>query len=189
MREDDLLTGKLEETNEGYSISKIAGLKACEKLSEQYGIETLSVMPCNLYGQNDSFDLENSHVLSALVKRFYSAKVNQLDSVTLWGDGSAKREFMNVVDAAEAVYFLMKFYKKSELINLGTGSDLTIRELAELIKNKTGFQGKIIWNRDMPNGMPQKLLDVSKLNSLGFKPKISLEDGIEEMIKIYKNSL
>jgi len=189
IKEDYLLTGALEETNEGYSISKISGLKACEKLTEQYGIKTLSVMPCNLYGPNDSFDLENSHVLSALVRKFYDAKINNKKFVTLWGDGKAKREFMHINDAAEAVLFLMNKYDSNKFINLGSGKDISIENLATLIKDKIGFKGQIKWDTTMPNGMPQKLLDISRLSDLGFESKISLEEGISEMIINYKNTI
>ena len=189
IKEDYLLTGALEETNEGYALSKISGLKACEKLTEQYGVKTLSVMPCNLYGPNDSFDLKNSHVLSALVRKFYDAKISKKKFVTLWGDGKAKREFMHINDAAEAVLFLMKNYDSNKFINLGSGKDISIQNLAILIKEKIGFKGQIKWDTSMPNGMPQKLLDISKLIDLGFESKISLEEGINEMIINYKNNI
>jgi GDP-L-fucose synthase len=186
MKEDYILTGKLEPTNEGYAIAKIAGLKMCEVYKKQYGFDSISLMPCNLYGPNDSFDLQHSHVLSALVKRFSDAVTNGLDEITLWGTGIAKREFMHVDDLAKALVFLMENYHDAEMINVGTGTDISIKELAELIADKAGFKGTISWDASKPDGMLKKCMDVSKLNALGFKPEITLSDGIDQMINIYK---
>jgi GDP-L-fucose synthase len=186
MKEDYILTGKLEPTNEGYAIAKIAGLKMCEVYKKQYGFDSISLMPCNLYGPNDSFDLQHSHVLSALVKRFSDAVSNGLDEITLWGSGIAKREFMHVDDLAKALVFLMENYHDAEMINVGTGTDISIKELAELIADKAGFKGTISWDASKPDGMLKKCMDVSKLNALGFKPEITLSDGIDQMVNIYK---
>lgn len=186
MKEEYILTGKLEPTNEGYAIAKIAGLKMCEAYKKQYGFDSISLMPCNLYGPNDSFDLQHSHVLSALVKRFSDAVTNGLDEITLWGTGIAKREFMHVDDLAKALVFLMENYHDAEMINVGTGTDISIKELAELIAVKAGFKGIINWDAAKPDGMLKKCMDVSKLNALGFKPEITLSDGIDQMIEIYK---
>jgi GDP-L-fucose synthase len=186
MKEEYILTGKLEPTNEGYAIAKIAGLKLCENYKKQYGFDSISIMPCNLYGPNDSFDLQHSHVLSALVKRFSDAVTNGLDEITLWGTGIARREFMHVDDLAKALLFLMENYHDAEMINVGTGTDISIKELAILIADKVGFKGTISWDTSKPDGMLKKCMDVSKLNELGFKPEISLSMGIDQMINIYK---
>jgi len=186
MKEDYILTGKLEPTNEGYAIAKIAGLKMCESYKKQYGFESISIMPCNLYGPNDSFDLQHSHVLSAMVKRFSDAVANGLDEIMLWGTGIARREFMHVDDLAKALVFLMENYSDAEIINVGTGTDISIKELALLIADKTGFKGTISWDASKPDGMLKKCMDVTKLNALGFKPKITLSEGIDQMITIYK---
>ena len=186
MKEEYILTGKLEPTNEGYAIAKIAGLKMCEYYKKQYGFDSISIMPCNLYGPNDSFDLQHSHVLSALVKRFSDAVTNGLDEITLWGTGIARREFMHVDDLAKALLFLMENYHEAEMINVGTGTDISIKELAILIADKVGFKGTISWDTSKPDGMLKKCMDVSKLNELGFKSEISLSMGIDQMIDIYK---
>jgi GDP-L-fucose synthase len=186
MKEDYILTGKLEPTNEGYAIAKIAGLKMCESYKKQYGFESISIMPCNLYGPNDSFDLQHSHVLSAMVKRFSDAVANGLDEIMLWGTGIARREFMHVDDLAKALVFLMENYHDAEMINVGTGTDISIKELALLIADKTGFKGTISWDASKPDGMLKKCMDVSKLDALGFKPEITLSQGIDQMIEIYK---
>lgn len=188
MKEEYLLTGKLEPTNEGYAIAKIAGLKLLEGLHKQYGFNSISLMPCNLYGPNDSFDLKHSHVLSALIKRFTDAAENNDDSITLWGTGIARREFMHVNDVARAIVFLMENYNSPEFINIGCGSDISIKELAETIAQKTGYTGSINWDATKPDGMLKKCMDVSRMEALGFKPQISLQQGIEEMIKIYKTT-
>lgn len=186
MKEEHLLTGKLEPTNEGYAIAKIAGIKLLQGYNKQYGMNGISLMPCNLYGPNDSFDLKHSHVLSALVKRFSDAVMSKADSITLWGTGIARREFMHVEDAARAILFMLEHYNSPDFINVGTGTDVSIKELAELIAAKTGFTGTIEWDTSKPDGMLKKCMDVSRMKALGFEPMISLEAGIEQMIAIYQ---
>jgi GDP-L-fucose synthase len=188
MKEEYILTGKLEPTNEGYAIAKIAGLKLCEFYNKQYGFNAISIMPPNLYGPNDSFDLENSHVLSALVKKFVDAKDNSKLEVILWGSGIAKREFMHVTDLAEAALFMMKNYNSYEFINIGTGEDISILDLSLMISDLVGYKGKILWDTTKPDGMLKKCMDITKMKNLGFIPKISLEEGITEMIHSYKKS-
>jgi len=178
MKEEYLLTGELEPTNEPYAVAKIAGIKLCQSYNRQYGTDYISVMPTNLYGPFDNFDLETSHVLPALIRKFHDAKTSGKPSVTLWGSGSPYREFLHVDDLAEACVFLMNNYNKSEIVNIGTGRDITIKELAEMIKGIVGFGGEIIWDRTKPDGTPRKLLDVTRLESLGWKAKTSLRDGI-----------
>lgn len=187
MKEEYLLTGKLEPTNEGYAIAKIAGIKLLEGFYKQYGFNSISLMPCNLYGPNDSFDLKHSHVLSALVKRFTDATENNDAEITLWGTGIARREFMHVDDVAKAILFMMDNYHSHEFINIGCGTDVSIKELAETIAQKTGFKGIINWDSSKPDGMLRKCMDVSRMQALGFEPSISLDQGIEQMIQIYKN--
>ena len=187
MKEDYLLTGKLEPTNEGYAIAKIAGIKLLEAMYKQYRFKSIRLMPCNLYGPNDSFDLKHSHVLSALVKRFSDAKSNSDDSITLWGSGIARREFMHVDDLAKAVTYMILNYNDPQFINIGSGYDLSIRELAEMIALQTGFNGEILWDTSKPDGMLRKCMDVTRMKELGFEPTISLEAGIKEMIHIYNN--
>jgi GDP-L-fucose synthase len=186
MREESLLTGPLEPTNEGYAVAKIAGLRMAQYYARQYGMRVVCPMPCNLYGTNDSFDLENSHVLSALVRRFCDAVAQGNSRVTVWGSGLPRREFLHVDDAAEGILLFMERWLSPEIINLGTGSDVTIRELAELIAEKTGFQGEIAWDTNMPDGMPRKLLDVTKAAALGFQPRISLSQGVVQTISEYR---
>lgn len=185
MKEEYLLDGKLEPTNEGYALAKIAGLKMCEYYHKQYGFDAVGLMPCNIYGPNEKFDLEKSHVLSALVKRFVDAKVEGRSSVTLWGTGVARREFLHVDDLARAVHFAIENYHGHDFINIGSGYDISIKELAETISNKVGYKGQIEWDTNRPDGMLRKCLDVSNMKALGFVPHISLEDGIGEMIKSY----
>lgn len=179
IKEEYFLTGKLEETNDAYAIAKIAGIKMCQSFNEQYGTNFISVMPTNLYGPNDNFDLKNSHVLPAFIRKFHEAKIKKKKEVILWGTGKVYREFMYVDDGADACVFSMENYNSSEIINVGTGKDLTIRELAQLVKKIVGFSGRIVWDRSKPNGTPRKLLDVNRLFSLGWRPKISLEEGIK----------
>jgi GDP-L-fucose synthase len=186
MKEEYLLTGPLEPTNEGYAIAKIAGLRLAQYYTQQYGMSTLSPMPCNLYGPNDSFDPLHSHVLSALVRKFTDAVDEGKPEVGMWGTGSARREFLHVDDMAEAVLFLMEHWPSPEIINVGAGTDLSIRELAELIAGKVGFTGQMVWDTNMPDGMPRKCMDVSKLSTLGFRPRISLEMGIDGVIADYR---
>ena len=178
LKESYLLSGYLEETNEPYAIAKIAGIKMCEAYRAQYGCDFISVMPTNLYGPNDNYDLENSHVLPAMIRKFHEAKERGDASMTLWGTGSPMREFLHADDLAEACVYLMESYSDSELVNIGTGIDVTIKELAETVKQIVGFEGEIKWDTSRPDGTPRKLMDVSKLHSLGWKHKIELKDGI-----------
>ena len=178
MPESCLLTSSLEETNEAYALAKISGLKYCEYLNRQYGTDYISVMPTNLYGPNDNYHPEHSHVLPALIRRFHEAKEAGEKVVTCWGTGTPLREFMYVDDLADACVFLMNHYSGNETVNLGTGEELTIRELAELVAKVTGFAGEIRWDASKPDGTPRKLLDVSKLERLGWRYKTELEDGI-----------
>ncbi|HKR04132.1 MAG TPA: GDP-L-fucose synthase [Bacteroidia bacterium] len=186
MKEEYLLTGKLEPTNEGYAIAKIAGIKMMEYYHRQYGFKSISLMPCNLYGPNDSFDLQHSHVLSALVKRFTDAADENKNEITLWGSGIAKREFMHVDDLARITVYMMEHHEDTNFINIGWGEDISIKELAEMIASKTNFKGKINWDTSKPDGMLRKCMDVSKMKALGIQPEITLEKGVEQMISIYK---
>ena len=176
--EDQLLTGPLEPTNEWYAIAKISGIKLCQAYRKQYGFNAISLMPTNLYGEGDNFHLENSHVIPALIRKFHDAKVNGDSSVQVWGTGKAMREFIDVKDLAEAAVFLMLNYDSAEIINVGTGVDISISNLAHLVKEVTEFGGEIVFDTSKPDGTPRKLLDVSKLHSLGWKEKISLQDGL-----------
>jgi GDP-L-fucose synthase len=178
IKEDSLLTGLLESTNEPYAIAKIAGIKMCQAYSRQYGVNFISAMPTNLYGYFDNFDLNNSHVLPAMIRKFHEAKSGSSDSVELWGTGSPFREFLFVDDLAGACLFLMKNYDSPEIINIGTGKDISIKDLAELIKKVIGFKGSIKWDSTKPDGTPKKLLDVSNINSLGWTAETDLESGI-----------
>lgn len=188
MKEDYLLSGKLETTNEGYALAKIVGLKNLEYLKNQYGFDAISIMPCNLYGPNDSFDLTKSHVLSALVRRFIDAKDSNLPNVTLWGSGIARREFMHVDDCADVILFYVKKPRMDHsFINVGWGLDISILELAELIKGLVNYTGEITWDTSKPDGMLKKCMDVGRMNATGFQPKIKLKEGIIQMINIYKN--
>ena len=185
IREEYLLTGLLESTNEPYAIAKIAGIKMCEAYRAQYGCNFFSVMPTNLYGPNDNFDLQTSHVLPALIRRFHEAKTGNQPHVTIWGTGSPRREFLHVDDLADACVFLMNKYDRDEILNIGVGEDLTIRELAELIKTVTGYAGGIQFDKSKPDGTPRKLLDVSRLRTTGWRPRISLEEGIRRTYAWY----
>ncbi|MCF0055167.1 GDP-L-fucose synthase [Dyadobacter sp. CY356] len=178
LREDYLLTGLLEETNEPYAIAKIAGIKLCEAYHDQYGSNFISVMPTNLYGYGDNYDLNNSHVLPALIRKFHEAKEENKPFVEAWGTGSPKREFLFADDLAEACLFLMETYNGRELVNIGTGVDLAIKELTELVAKTTGFEGEIKWDTTKPDGTPRKLMDVSKLHNLGWKHTIELPEGV-----------
>lgn len=180
IKEEYLLTGPLEKTNEAYAVAKIAGIKMCQSYNKQYGTKFISVMPTNLYGINDNFDLESSHVLPALLRKFHDAKISSAKEVVMWGTGSPMREFLYVDDMADACVHLMNTYEDSEIVNIGTGEDVTIKELAILIKKIVGFEGEIINDTTKPDGTPRKLLDVSKLHNLGWKHKTSLEDGIKD---------
>ena len=179
LKESYLLSGYLEQTNEPYAIAKIAGIKMCEAYRAQYGCNFISVMPTNLYGTNDNYDLVNSHVLPAMIRKFHEAKEIGASEMTLWGTGSPMREFLHADDLAEACLFLMENYNESELVNIGTGEDVTIKNLAALVKQIIGFQGEIIWDSSKPDGTPRKLMDVSKLHGLGWHHKIALEEGIK----------
>lgn len=179
IREDYLLTSPLEKTNEAYAIAKIAGIKMCQAYNKQYGTKFISAMPTNLYGPNDNFDLESSHVLPALLRKFHEAKIKGENEVIIWGTGSPKREFLHVDDLADACVFLMNNYDGSEIVNIGTGEDITIKDLALLIKDVVGFKGEIINDTTKPDGTPRKLLDVSRLHNLGWKHSINLSTGIQ----------
>lgn len=191
MKEEYLLTGELEPTNEPYAIAKIAGIKMCQAYNRQYNTNFISVMPTNLYGPNDNFDLKYSHVLPALIRKFHEAKIENKSEVEIWGTGQPKREFLYVENLADACVFLMNNYDYKDigaLINIGTGEDLTIKQLAEIIKNIIGFNGELKFNRDRPDGTPRKLMDVSKLHSLGWRAKTSLEDGIRKTYDWFINN-
>ncbi|MDW7693193.1 GDP-L-fucose synthase [Flammeovirgaceae bacterium SG7u.111] len=181
LKEDYLLTGELEPTNEPYAIAKIAGIKMCENYRSQYGCDFISAMPTNLYGPNDNYDLNNSHVLPALIRKFHTAKTNGVAFVPVWGSGTPKREFLHVDDLADACYYLLQNYNGEQLVNVGTGEDISIKELAYLVKMIVGFEGDIKFDSSKPDGTPRKLMDVSKLNGLGWKYSIGLEEGIRSV--------
>lgn len=188
IKEEYLLSGALEPSNKAYAVAKIAGIVMCQSYNEQYGTNFISLMPTNLYGPNDNFDLENSHVLPAMVRKFHEAKAKNEPSVTLWGTGSAMREFLHVDDLAEASLFLMQNYDDSSIVNVGTGEDVTIKELAEKIKNAVAYEGEIVWDTTKPDGTPRKLLDVSRLHSLGWKHSVSLDEGISSAYEWFKEN-
>ena len=179
LKEEYLLTGSLEQTNEPYAIAKIAGIKLCEYYRSQYGCNFISVMPTNLYGVGDNYDLNNSHVLPALIRKMHEAKMNNADEVVVWGTGTPKREFLYADDLAEACTYLMDNYNEKELINIGTGEDLSIKELALLIKDIIGFNGPLVFDETKPDGTPRKLMDVSKVHSKGWKHSVELKQGIQ----------
>ena len=181
LKEEYLLTGELEPTNEPYAIAKIAGIKLCDAYRSQYGCNYISVMPTNLYGPNDNYDLNNSHVFPALIRKFHEAKVSGASSVTLWGTGKPRREFLHADDLASACFYLMQNYNEAGLLNIGTGEDIEIGELALLIKNIVGYEGEIIHDLSKPDGTPRKLMDVSKLHNFGWKHSIGLEEGIRKV--------
>ena len=183
--EDQLLGGYLEPSNDSYAIAKIAGIKMCQAYRKQYGFDAISLMPTNLYGPNDNYDLDSSHVLAAMIRKFHEAK----DKVTLWGDGSAMREFLYVDDLAEAAFKCMLRYDSGDIINVGTGKDITIKDLAETIADVVGFKGEVVWDTSKPNGTPRKVLNVDKIESLGWEPKVSLREGIKKTYELYKDSL
>jgi GDP-L-fucose synthase len=185
MKEEYLLTGPLEPTNEPYALAKIAGIRTCQSYNRQYGTNYISVMPTNLYGPHDNFDLETSHVIPALIRKFHEAKIQSNSSVTIWGTGSPRREFLHVDDLADACVFLMNHYDESDMINIGCGEDISIAELALLIKDIVGYTGNIEYNIDKPDGTSQKLLDVTKLKGLGWQPKLSLREGIKKTYEWY----
>lgn len=183
LKEEYLLSGYLEETNEPYAIAKIAGIKLCENYRRQYGCDFISAMPTNLYGPNDNYDLKNSHVIPALIRKFLEAKSSSATFVEVWGTGTPLREFLHVNDLADACLFLMKNYSAEQFVNIGTGEDISIRQLAELIKELTGFDGEIRWDMSKPDGTPRKLMDVTKLKGLGWKHSMKLEQGLRLLIK------
>lgn len=185
IKEEYLLTGELELTNDAYAIAKIAGIKMCQAYNRQYGTNFISVMPTNMYGPNDNFDLISSHVLPALIRKFHEAKINHQPSVEIWGTGKPRREFLHVDDLAEACIFLMDYYDEGEPINVGTGRDINIADLATLIAKVVGYSGHIRYKTDMPDGTMRKMLDVAKITVLGWKPAISLEDGIRSTYHWY----
>jgi GDP-L-fucose synthase len=196
IKEEYLLTGELEKTNEPYAIAKIAGIKMCQSYNRQYGTNFIAVMPTNLYGPGDNFDLQNSHVLPALIRKFHEAKVNCKKEVTAWGTGSPKREFLYVDDMANGCLFLMNNFDPTKeqneagdiFMNLGVGDDVHIRELADMVKKVVGFEGEIVWDTSKPDGAPQKLLDISKIHAFGWKHKIELVEGIEKTYDWFKNN-
>ena len=185
IKEEYLMTGALEPTNDAYAIAKIAGIKMCQSYNDQYGTDFISAMPTNLYGPNDNYDLENSHVLPAMIRKFHEAKLSGKESVEIWGTGTPKREFLYVDDLAEACVFLMNEYSGSEIVNVGTGEDVTIAELAYGVAKAVGYEGRIEFNPEMPDGTPRKLLDVSKIKSLGWTATTGLRDGIEKTYREY----
>jgi len=189
IKEEYLLTSALEPTNEPYAIAKIAGIKMCQSYNKQYGTNFISLMPTNLYGQGDNFDLENSHVLAALIRKIYEAKKKNIKKLTLWGTGNPRREFLYVDDLAEASVFLMQNYNDSKIVNIGTGKDISIYELAQKIKNIIGYRGKIEFDKINPDGTPQKLLDVSFANKLGWQHKIELDEGLKMAIENYTKTI
>jgi len=186
IREEYMLTGPLEPTNEWYAIAKIAGIKMCQAYRRQYGFQAISIMPTNLYGPGDNFDLQTSHVLPALMQKLHEAKMAEAPRVTVWGSGSPRREFLHVDDLAQAAMFLMQNYDGEQIVNVGTGEDLTIAELARLMQEITGYRGQLVFDRNKPDGTPRKLLDVSKLHALGWRHKIGLEDGIVDTYSWYQ---
>ncbi|MBI5633939.1 MAG: GDP-L-fucose synthase [Nitrospirae bacterium] len=188
MKEEHLLTGTLEPTNEPYAVAKIAGIKLCRYFNEQYGTNFISVMPTNLYGPHDNFDLQNSHVLPAMIRKFHEAKGQMAADVILWGTGAPCREFLHVDDLADACVFLMERYDAEqigEFVNIGMGSDLSIKELAEMVRRVAGFEGAIVWDKTRPDGTPRKLLDIARLKALGWEPKTTLEEGIRTTYEWY----
>lgn len=186
IKEEYFLDGKPEKTNEPYAAAKIAGILTCQAFHKQYGDNFISVMPTNLYGPNDNFDLATSHVFPALIRKFHEAKVANAPTVTVWGSGSPKREFLHVDDLAEACIHLMNTYDDPGIVNIGTGEDISIKDFAELVKEVVGFKGMIVWDTSMPDGTPRKLLDVSKVNGLGWKAKIKIRDGVSDTYNWYR---
>ncbi|KIC92279.1 GDP-L-fucose synthase [Flavihumibacter sp. ZG627] len=186
LKEEYLLTGELEPTNEPYAIAKIAGIKLCDAYRSQYGCDFISVMPTNLYGPNDNYDLKNSHVLPALIRKFHEAKINNQPTVTMWGTGTPKREFLHADDLADACYFLMENYNEPGLLNIGVGEDISIKELALLVQKVVGYQGTIEHDLSKPDGTPRKLMNVEKLHTLGWKHRIGLEEGIKAVYADFK---
>ncbi len=187
--EDSLLTGPLEETNEAYAIAKIAGLEMCKFFMRQYGDNFISCMPTNLYGPYDNYDLQGSHVMPAMIRKFHEAKVNRVPTVELWGTGTPLREFLYVDDMADACIYLLENYDGEQHVNIGTGKEVTIKQLAETVQKAVGYEGEIVWNTDMPDGTPRKLTDVSKLHGLGWTHKVDLEEGVELAYKWFRENV
>ena len=185
IKEEYLLSGELEKTNDAYALAKIVGLKTCQSYNQQHGTHFISAMPTNLYGVNDNFHPENSHVLPALIRRFHEAKLANVESISIWGTGTSRREFLHSSDLADAVLFLMENYDDSEIVNVGCGKDQTIKELAETIQEVVGYTGHLKFDSTRPDGTPQKILDISKINSLGWKPTISLREGLKQVYQWY----
>lgn len=188
MKEEYLLTGELEPTNKAYALAKIAGIVMCQSYNEQYGTNFISLMPSNLYGPHDNFDLESAHVIPSVIRKFNNAKINNDPQVVMWGTGSAMREFLHVDDLADASLFLMENYNDSDIINVGSGEDVTIKELAEVVSDAVGYKGEIVWDTTKPDGMPRKLVDVSKLHSLGWKHSTHLSEGIASTYEWFKEN-
>ena len=190
IKEDYLMTGALEPTNDSYAVAKIAGIKMCQSYNEQYGFNAISAMPCNLYGINDNFHPENSHVLPGLIRRFHEAKEQNLSTVTCWGDGSPMREFLFVDDLADACVYLMNNYLDSQkIVNVGTGTEISIRELAELIANIVGYTGHIMWDTSKPNGTMRKVMDISRIKETGWEPKVGIREGIRRTYEWFKSNV
>lgn len=189
IKEEFLLDGKLEPTNEPYAVAKIAGIKMCQAYNREYGTHFISVMPTNLYGPGDNFDLQNAHVVPALIRKFHEATKEMREKVVIWGTGAPRREFLHVDDLADACVFLMNQYNDSEIINIGSGTDITIRDLARLIQDVVGFQGELIFDTSKPDGTPRKLLDVTRIKKLGWMPKIDLNKGIKQTYEWYRSNL
>lgn len=188
MKEEYFMDGKVEPTNEGYALAKIAGIKLCEKIFKQYGKCFISCMPTNIYGSGDNFDLESSHVIPALIRRLHEAKINGAGEAVIWGSGASRREFLHVDDLADAVFWLMQNYEQKEFLNIGTGEDVSIKELAFLLKEILGYGGQLVFDATKPDGMPKKLLDVSKINALGWKHKIDLKEGLAATYEWFLNN-
>jgi GDP-L-fucose synthase len=189
LKEEYLLTGELEPTNEPYAIAKITGIKLCEAYRDQYGCNFISVMPTNLYGPNDNYDLNNSHVLPALIRKFHEAKVEGKESVEIWGTGTPRREFLHSDDLAEACVFLMNNYNEKQFLNIGTGEDIAIKDLAYLVRDIVGFEGELRFDTSKPDGTPRKLMDVSRLHALGWKHRIELETGIRSVYQLFQSQI
>ncbi|MBE5962343.1 MAG: GDP-L-fucose synthase [Lachnospiraceae bacterium] len=188
IKEESLLTGPLEKTNEAYAIAKISGLEMCKFFKRQYGDDFISCMPTNLYGPYDNYDLSNSHVMPALIRKFHEAKMRNADSVEIWGTGSPLREFLYVDDMADACVFLLENYSEEEHVNIGTGEEVSIKQLVEVVKDTVGFKGEIVYNTSMPDGTPRKLTDVTKLHQMGWKHKVSLENGVKMAYEWYRDN-
>jgi GDP-L-fucose synthase len=189
IKEEYLLTGPLEPTNEWYAVAKIAGIKMCQAYRREYGFNAISLMPTNLYGPGDNFDLEQSHVLPALIRRFHDAKVRGQPEVIVWGSGTPRREFLHVEDMADAVVYLLETYDEEAIVNLGWGEDVTIRELVELVRSVVGYEGAVVWDATKPDGTPRKLLDTTRLTGLGWRPKITLRTGVESTYHWFKEHI